>query len=575
MNKLYKKLILILVVFLCFPYKVIALEQENSITVKAHYTNEQNENIFIAGDDLKLVKIADFNGMTYEVIDSFKSQIILQNSMTSSDYNSLAKRLVNYIDKNGISYDQVSTTNQEGIVEFEGLDDGMYLIYEYNNQLDYYMDPFIISIPLLSDNYQTHSIICEPKFKKKEDSSIIELDEPVEITPMDMTIYTGGKGYSGVIGSNGSFSSNDLPEIGFYVTLPAQVNELLGSSLDNPIDLSSKLTIIYNDDNGETRSWSLTPYGTQEHSTSYRHGHTVPIYKIKASKINESNQTVPVRMQFTSSNGTVMVDSKFPVNINDQYCNYQINFFTGDLDDQYYNVEVNVDDKTVICPLKLESGILKVRGDIDQYYADISDDLPKRTWLNRNQILAQTGQSNTIYFINQTNVQVKNTDGVRLLVDKTLDDPILLKYIEENHNPDHKYCYKFAYMDIVDTQNGDDYLTMGQGQSLKVYWPVPSDAKKDSKFHIIHFEGLDRETNTDINDMLANHVPKELPCEVVYLQGKKYVEFSTESFSPFALLYEKDTNKVDTGDYSNYGLWIGLFVISLICIICFHHKKKD
>lgn len=575
MNKLYKKLILILVLFLCFPYKVIALEQENSITVKAHYTNEQSENIFIAGDDLKLVKIADFNGMTYEVIDSFKSQIILQNSMTSSDYNSLAKRLVNYIDKNGISYDQVSTTNQEGIVEFEGLDDGMYLIYEYNNQLDYYMDPFIISIPLLSDNYQTHSIICEPKFKKKEDSSIIELDEPVEITPMDMTIYTGGKGYSGVIGSNGSFSSNDLPEIGFYVTLPAQVNELLGSSSDNPIDLSSKLTIIYNDDNGETRSWSLTPYGTQEHSTSSRHGHTVPIYKIKASKINESNQTVPVRMQFTSSNGTVMVDSKFPVNINDQYRNYQMNFFTGDLDDQYYDVEVNVDDKTVICPLKLESGILKVRGNIDQYYADIGDDLPKRTWLNRNQILAQTGQSNTIYFINQANVQVKNTDGVRLLVDKTLDDPILLKYIEENHNPDHKYCYKFAYMDIVDTQNGDDYLTMGQGQSLKVYWPVPSDAKKDSKFHIIHFEGLDRETNTDINDMLANHVPKELPCEVVYLQGKKYVEFSTESFSPFALLYEKDTNKVDTGDYLNYGLWMGLFVISLICIICFHHKKKD
>ncbi len=177
MNKLYKKLILILVLFLCFPYKVIALEQENSITVKAHYTNEQSENIFIAGDDLKLVKIADFNGMTYEVIDSFKSQIILQNSMTSSDYNSLAKRLVNYIDKNGISYDQVSTTNQEGIVEFEGLDDGMYLIYEYNNQLDYYMDPFIISVPLLSDNYQTHSIICEPKFKKKEDSSFALLYE--------------------------------------------------------------------------------------------------------------------------------------------------------------------------------------------------------------------------------------------------------------------------------------------------------------------------------------------------------------------------------------------------------------
>lgn len=172
MNKLYTKLILILVLFLCFPYKVIALEQENSIIVNAHYTNEQGENISIVGDELRLVKIADFNGATYEVIDSFKSQIILQNGMTSSDYNSLAKKLVNYINKNDISYDQVSTTNQEGVAEFDRLDDGMYLIYEYNNQLDYYMDPFIMSAPLENDNYQIHSITCEPKFKKEEDSSI-------------------------------------------------------------------------------------------------------------------------------------------------------------------------------------------------------------------------------------------------------------------------------------------------------------------------------------------------------------------------------------------------------------------
>lgn len=172
MNKLYTKLILIFVLFLCFPYKVIALEQENSIIVNAHYTNEQGENISIVGDDLRLVKIADFNGATYEVIDSFKSQIILQNGMTSSDYNSLAKKLVNYINKNDISYDQVVQTNQEGVAEFDRLDDGMYLIYEYNNQLDYYMDPFIMSAPLENDNYQIHSITCEPKFKKKEDSSI-------------------------------------------------------------------------------------------------------------------------------------------------------------------------------------------------------------------------------------------------------------------------------------------------------------------------------------------------------------------------------------------------------------------
>lgn len=41
------------------------------------------------------------------------------------------------------------------------------------------------------------------------------MDQPITITPMDLTIYTGGNGYTGVIGPDGTFSKNDLPEIGF------------------------------------------------------------------------------------------------------------------------------------------------------------------------------------------------------------------------------------------------------------------------------------------------------------------------------------------------------------------------
>lgn len=50
---------------------------------------------------------------------------------------------------------------------------------------------------------------------------------------MDITIYVGGNGYDGVIGSDGQFATNDLPEIGFYLTLPDELNELFGSTRKN------------------------------------------------------------------------------------------------------------------------------------------------------------------------------------------------------------------------------------------------------------------------------------------------------------------------------------------------------
>ena len=37
---------------------------------------------------------------------------------------------------------------------------------------------------------------------------------------MDITSYVGGNGYYGVIGEDGKFAENDLPEMGFYLTLP-------------------------------------------------------------------------------------------------------------------------------------------------------------------------------------------------------------------------------------------------------------------------------------------------------------------------------------------------------------------
>ena len=85
----------------------------------------------------------------------------------------------------------------------------------------------------------------------------------VKIAPMNLTVYVGGDGYHGVSGDDGKFAANDLPEIGFYITLPDDINTMLGGTDEKPVDLSDKLRLTPVDDNGTMRSWSLELYSDE------------------------------------------------------------------------------------------------------------------------------------------------------------------------------------------------------------------------------------------------------------------------------------------------------------------------
>lgn len=361
----------------------------------------------------------------------------------------------------------------------------------------------------------------------------------VTISPMDITIYVGGDGYHGVIGEDGEFADNDLPEIGFYLTLPDDVNTMLGSTLDDPVDLSDKLSLTYDDENGTTRSWKLEQYGDETMSHIMENGRRVYIYKLLSSKINDTQDTVPARVQFTGADGSVMVDSDFKALLTDQFRNYKISFYPGQLDEAIYKATfTTTDGRTLTRPIKLGTGTLKVRGNTDQTYREISNTVPTVDPANKGYMLAGTAQDNTQYYVNDSNVSA-DPAGVRLLVDHSLDDSLLTAYINQNKNADGKYTYQFRYLDLVDTHNGNAYITMENGQKVNLYWPVPDDAKADSEFHIIHFKGLNRESNADIIDLLTTNIPEELECEKVTIDGVDFIKFSVESFSPFALLYEK------------------------------------
>ena len=362
----------------------------------------------------------------------------------------------------------------------------------------------------------------------------------VKIAPMNLTVYVGGDGYHGVIGEDGKFAANDLPEIGFYLTLPDDINAMLGGTDENPVDLSDKLQLTLDDDNGTMHSWSLEMYSDESKSRVMENGHRVYVYKLR--QIDDGEETVP-RVQFTRADGSVMVESKFQALLTDQFRNYKISVYQGLLDEQIYKATfTTADGQTFTRPIKLGTGTLKVRGNNDTTYRAIENNtIPSVNPQENDIMLVSTAQTDTQYYINNSGISA-SSDGVKLMVDHSLDDALLSAYINRTSNTEGKYSYQFRYLDLVDTSNGNTYVTMGAGQKMNLYWPVPSDAKSNSEFHIIHFKGIDRDSDADVNELLTTRIPEELTCETVTIGGQKFVKFAVDSFSPFALLYEKDTS---------------------------------
>ncbi len=371
----------------------------------------------------------------------------------------------------------------------------------------------------------------------------------VKIAPMNLTVYVGGDGYHGVIGQDGKFAANDLPEIGFYITLPDDINARLGGTDENPVNLSDKLRLTPVDDNGTMRSWSLELYSDESKSHVMENGRRVYVYKLR--QIDDGEETVP-RVQFTRADGSVMTESKFQALLTDQFRNYKISVYQGLLDEQIYKATLTADGQTFTLPIKLGTGTLKVRGNNDTTYRAIENNtIPSVNPQEKDIMLVSTAQTDTQYYINNSGINVPSSDDVKLMVDHSLDDALLSAYINRTSNTEGKYSYQFRYLDLVDTSNGNTYVTMGAGQKMNLYWPVPSDAKSNSEFHIIHFKGIDRDSDADVNELLTTRIPEELTCETVTIGGQKFVKFAVDSFSPFALLYEKAASS--GGGYSSGG----------------------
>lgn len=383
----------------------------------------------------------------------------------------------------------------------------------------------------------------------------VTIAEPITITPADITVYTGGEGYTGAVDNAGqeSTTANGLPEPGYYITLPDWINDQLGGDA-NAENLSDILKFTYEDGEGRKREWKLELYGTDAHSSDVEGTERQRYIYRMLPGVTEDGEEAPVRLQFKDAAGNATISDEFTPVMEEQYQEYTMSIYSGGLDTSKITASLTLPNgQTVTCGVNSANGKLVVRGltgedittEIIGDEADLSGDG-----------IAALASGTITYYVNGSNVELNDTEGVRLLVDDVLDDGVLADYIQNSMTeiiPAGDYTYAQQYLDLVDTKNGNAYLTTGEDDKLAIYWKVPADFDSTKPFYIVHFDALNR-NYSKLEDELSQNPPDLLTTQLVTVNGTQYVKFDTNSFSPFVLVYEKESSGGGGGTHQNYTL---------------------
>lgn len=373
----------------------------------------------------------------------------------------------------------------------------------------------------------------------------------VSITPARITIYTGGDGYDSVITDvNGdqveTSAGTGLPTPGFYIELPAEVNNwLIGQAAEEDkvindegdvvVDLSKYLTFTYDDGQGNTRTWHLERYDNKEGNDSMAYNRY--IYRILPAEVN--GEKIPIRLQFTDADGAFMTSDDFTVSLDDLFHEYDMTIYAGDLNQKLVKAVLTVNNAATEYDATVESGELTVRGvtDNDTHYTTVEDSVPE----NVTSVTAQVG-ADAKFYINGSQLEVIDPSDVKLLVDSLVPDQnntLVNSALYKFDAIPNDYDYEARYLDLVDTSNGNAYVTTDD--AVVVYWAYPEGTDENTEFHLVHYVGLDRNDKDDLANgtYTMEYYSEEIGNLETTEQG---IRFTVNSFSPFTLFWEDDSN---------------------------------
>lgn len=370
-----------------------------------------------------------------------------------------------------------------------------------------------------------------------------KLTPAVNITPADMTIYEGGNGgYEGVVGADGEVikDQTSLPHPLFYIE---------GSPVAGLENLDS-VQFTANQGEDGIKTWTVVRDGTDKGGKALYH-------------FVEVDGTEPVRVTYSyydedqQKTVTVMGDEFDAQAIGDSYRELDINIYEGANEEDFSNVTATIGDKTGVA-LNVHSGTLTVRAVDAEEPAKVVTPIAAST--NAEGFTAPTtGQAvavvpegqTTTYTLNYTEVQLPDNAAPSLLFDTIIDEipndttttrTALLQaavYTKLGGAVDGRK-YDIKYLDLVDANNGNAWITSSAG--VDVYWGYPDGTDLDTEFKLIHFPGLHRDglaSGFDPDD-LTSMTEEDMEEVKIISQDANGIKFHVGAggFSPFALVWD-------------------------------------
>ena len=354
-------------------------------------------------------------------------------------------------------------------------------------------------------------------------------EEKIVVSPAPLTIYMGGTPYEGtVIDNSGALVSNSssdagFPEPGFTVELPEALED---------VDVTN---LLFEEEDGD-RTWMFEPYDGNDDTE---------VYKLVPQGAGQK----ATRVQFTDPKTDKIVtsdDFEPGLHVNQTL---EMSLYKGSGTTAVGDIIVK--QGKVIYPVDSSpTADLTVRGTTDrEQYAEVKDESGFTPTLDQPGL---TAPSETTYTINDGEVQVKE-GNVALLFDDILNhegddrEELLIQRAEkELTDTENTRSYEFKYLDLVDRNNGNVWVTASN--NVTVYWPLPEGTDGETDFTLLHFEDLDRQMDSE------NISSAITACQVEKINSfavsGTHVSFSVEpgGFSPFALVWEtEDSTQPDPG----------------------------
>ena len=371
----------------------------------------------------------------------------------------------------------------------------------------------------------------------------------ITITPADIVIYTGGTGYSGVLDDAGDFvgsTEQGLPEPGYHIDLPDSVEAWLtshGVDLTQAANLADYLSFYYYDQEtgAAIRRWDLMDQGVYSRDATGNVSRYV--YSLSPNQIEGENEGVKVRLQFTDD-GNIITTDNIRMEEGVVSANYEMTIYDGGLNQSEIQAVFSAGGDTLVCSVDIGTGHLLVKSVTDEG-TSTNEIVTSADTVDANQITA-VDNGNVTYYVNDSEVQV-DPGRVQLLVDSVSNSDAFdaamgadaLAKVAATDNTLSAPQYEMAYLDLVDTQNGNTVVTLGNQQALTIYWPMPTDADEDGAFYLVHYTGMDRESASDTGDLAGTaHTVEKIQAT----RDGDHLVFTAGSFSPFVLVYEKESS---------------------------------